>query len=99
MVRQSSSRLLSGVGERPFDDFVRLAAAALVLVVATAIVTLPSSGRPSSWAAFWSAASASMQSQPSSVEVGPRLLDQNTASRANDDGYLDGLAKALNSDL
>jgi hypothetical protein len=93
MARQFSTRLLSGVGERPFDDFVRLAAAAVVLVVATAVVTLPPSGRPSSWTAFWSTVT------PSSAEVGPRLLDQNAVSRANDDGYLEGLAKALKPDF
>jgi len=99
MARQSSIRLLSGVGERPFDDMVRLGAAAVVLVVATTVASLPTGSRSSSWTAFWSTVTASVQSRPSVALVGSPVLDQDEAIRANDDGYVETLAKALNHDL
>jgi hypothetical protein len=99
MLRQSPIRLLGAVRERPSDDLLRLAAAALVFVVATAVVSLPAGGRAASWTAFWSTVAASIESQPSNAAVRPRLFGQDNASRANDDGYLQGLAKALNQDL
>jgi hypothetical protein len=95
MAKQFSTRLLKGVGERPLDDFVRLSAAALVLVVAMAVASLPTGGGSSSWAAFWSTVTASMQARPSDAVVGSRVLDQDEVTRANDDGYVEGLAKAL----
>ena len=99
MARQSSTRLLAAVANRPFDDLIRLLAATLVLVAAMAIVSLPTDDKPSSWTALWSTLAASMRSLPADAEVGPGLLDPKEASRANDDGYLEGLAKALDHDL
>jgi hypothetical protein len=99
MARQCSTRLLSGAGERPFDDVVRLGAAALVLVVAMAVAGLPTGGKSSSWTALWSTVTASMQSRPADAVVGSGVLDQDQVTQANDDGYVEGLAKALNHDL
>jgi hypothetical protein len=99
MARQSSIRLLAAVGSRPLDDLIRLVAATLVLVAAMAVVSLPTGGKPSSWTALWSTLTASTRLVPADAEVGPRLLDPKEASRANDDGYLEGLTKALDHDL
>ncbi|HXW30837.1 MAG TPA: hypothetical protein VEK55_15860 [Xanthobacteraceae bacterium] len=98
MARQSSIRL-SGAGERPFDDVARLVAATLVLVVGMAAVSLPIGSRPSSWTAFWSTVTASARWQASDAQVGSQLFNRDEVSRANDDGYLKGLAKALGHDL
>jgi len=99
MARQSSTRLLAAVANRPFDDLIRLLGATLVLVAAMAIASLPTGDKPSSWTALWSTLAASMRSLPADAEVEPGLLDPKEVSRANDDGYLDGLAKALDHDL
>jgi hypothetical protein len=99
MARQSPIRLVGAVRERPSDDLLRLAAAALVLVVATAVVSLPAGGGAASWTAFWSTVTASTESPLSNAEVRRPLFGQDNTSRANDDGYLQGLAKALNQDL
>jgi hypothetical protein len=99
MARRSSIRLLAAVADRPIDDVVRLVGATLVLVVATAVVSLPTDGKSASWTALWSTLTASMRSLPAAAGVGPQLLDPKEASRANDDGYLEGLSKALGHDL
>jgi hypothetical protein len=99
MARQSSIRLLTAVGSRPLDDLIRLVAATLVLVAAMAVVSLPTNGKPSSWTGLWSTLAASMRVLPADAEAGPRLLDPKEVSRANDDSYLEGLAKALDHDL
>jgi hypothetical protein len=99
MARQSSIRLLSGAGDRRFDDLVRLVVATLVVVVGMAVIGLPIGSRPSSWTAFWSTVTASTRWQPSDAQVGSQLLDPAEASRANDDGYLEGFTKALGDDL
>jgi len=99
MARQSSTRLFAAVGNRPLDDLIRLVAATLVLLAATAIVSLPTGDKLSSWTASWSTLAASMRSLPADAEVGPGLLDPKEVDRANDDGYLEGLAKALDHDL
>jgi hypothetical protein len=99
MARQSSIQLLAAVGNRRFDDVIRFVAATLVLVAAMAIVSLPMDDKPSSWRASWSTIAASMGSLPVDAEVGARPLDPEEAGRANDDGYLEGLTKALGHDL
>ena len=73
---------------------VRLATAALALVVAMLVINPLASGRPLAWTTL--SPPAAQHSQPSSVGADVRLFDGYDASRANNDGYLEGLAKAVN---
>ena len=73
---------------------VRLATAALALVVAMLVINPLASGRPLTWIALSPAVAA--HSQPSSVGPDIRLFDGNDASTTGNDGYLEGLAKAVN---
>jgi hypothetical protein len=98
MARQSSIRLLGGAGVRSFVGCVRFVAVTLVLVAGLTVVGLPTGTRPSSWTAFLSTVAASTRWQPSDAQVGSQLLDREGANRANDDGYVEGLVKALDHD-
>jgi hypothetical protein len=98
MARQTSIRLLGGAGDRPFDAFVRLVAVTLVFVLGMAVVSLPTGNGPSSLTAFLSTLAASTRWEGSVAQLGSQLLERDQASRANDDGYLEGLAKALDDD-
>jgi len=100
MAQQSSLRPLA-VGSPPDSlvrlvsaAFIRLATAALVLVVAMLVINPLASGRPVSWTAFSSTVTEHWQ--PSGIGADIRLFDGDGASHANDDGYLEGLAKAVN---
>jgi len=73
---------------------VRLATAALVLVVAMLVISPLASGRPVPWTSFSSTVTEHLQ--PSGMGADIRLFDGDQASHANDDGYLQGLAKAVN---
>jgi FlaG/FlaF family flagellin (archaellin) len=95
MARQSSIRLLGGAGQRSFVARVRLVAVTLVLAAGMAVVGLPTGSKPSSWTTFLSTVAASTRWQPSDAQVGSQLLDRDEANRANDDGYVEGLVKAL----
>lgn len=99
MIRQSSLQPFGRPVAGPPDSLVRLATAALVrlataafaLVVAMLVINPFASGRALSWTTF--SRPAAEHSQPSSMGVNIRLFDGNNA---NNDGYLEGLAKALN---
>jgi hypothetical protein len=99
MARQTSIRLLGGAGDRPFDALVRLFAVTLVFVLGMAVVSLPTGNGPSSFTAFLSTLAASTRWQASDAQLGSQLLERDQANRANDDGYLEGLAKALDRDF
>lgn len=99
MARQTSIRLLGGAGDRPFDASVRLVAMTLAFVLGMAVVSLPTGNRPSSLAAFLSTLAASTRWEASDAQLGSQLLGRDEANRANDDGYLEGLAKALDHDF
>jgi hypothetical protein len=102
MTEQSSLQPASRGNGRPPDSLVRLGTAALVrlataalaLVVAMLVINPLASGRPLTWIALSPAVAA--HSQPSSVGPDIRLFDGNDASTTNNDGYLEGLAKAVN---
>ena len=99
MTQQSSLQPVGRVVGGPPDSLVRLATAALVrlataalaLVVAMLVINPLASGRPLTWATLSPPVPA--HSQPPSVGV--RLFDANGAATANNDGYLEGLAKAV----
>jgi hypothetical protein len=102
MAQQSSLRPLGRAVGSPPDSLVRLvsaglvrlATAALVLVVAMLVINPLASGRPLPWTPFSSTVTAHWQ--PTGMGVDIRLFDGDQASHANDDGYLEGLAKAVN---
>ena len=71
--------------------FVRLATAALALVVAMLVINPLASGRPLTWTTLSPPVAAHSQ-QPS---AGVQLFDANGATSANNDGYLEALAKAV----
>jgi hypothetical protein len=99
MARQTSIRLIGGAGDRRFDAFVRLVAVTVVFVLGMAVVSLPTGNRPSSLTAFLSTLAASTRWEAADAQLGSQLLERDEANRANDDGYLEGLAKALDHDL
>jgi hypothetical protein len=70
---------------------VRLATAALALVVAMLVINPLASGRPLTWTTL----SAPVAVHPQPPSVGVRLFDPNSLASANNDGYLEGLAKAV----
>ena len=102
MAQQSSLQPLGRAVGAPADSLVRLVTAALVrlataalaLVVAMLVINPLASGRPLPWTTLSPPVVA--HSQPASVGAGIRLFDRDDASRANSDGYLEGLAKAVN---
>jgi len=102
MAQQSSLRPMGRAVGSPPDSLVRLvsaalvrlATAALVLVVAMLVINPLASGRPLPWTTFSSAVTEHLQ--PSGIGVEIRFFDGDQASPANDDGYLEGLAKAVN---
>jgi hypothetical protein len=99
MARSSAIRLLDGAGHRRFGALVRLVAVTLVLIAGMAVVSLPTATRPLSWTAFLSTVAASTRWPPSDAQVGSQLRDRDGVNRANDDGYVEGLVKALDQNL
>jgi hypothetical protein len=99
MARQSSIRLSGMAVDGRFEGLVGVVVAALAFALAMALIALFAGERRSSWTAFWSPVRGSTQWQPLTADVRPRALDDDGASRANDDGYLEGLAKALDRDF
>jgi hypothetical protein len=90
MTQQSSIQLSGGAVDGPSDGLVRLVTPALALMLAMVVLGLLAGDKP-----FVSTVTESTRSQPSVVGVDTRVLDRDGASRANDDGYLEGLEKAL----
>jgi hypothetical protein len=95
MTQQSSIRLSGGAVDGSSDGLVRLVTPALALILAMVVLGLLAGDKPSSWTDFVSTVTESTRSQPSAVGADSRVFDRDGANRANDDGYLEGLAKAL----
>jgi hypothetical protein len=95
MTQQYSIRLSGGAVDSPSAGLFRLVTPALALVLAMVVLGLLAGDRPYSWTDFVSTVTESTRSQPSAVGADSRVFDRDGASRANDDGYLEGLAKAL----
>ena len=102
MAQQSSLQPLgTAIGGQPDSlvrlvtpALVRLATAALALVVAMLVINPLASSRPVPWTILLPPVA--VHSQPSSVGSDIRLFDGNDANGANNDGYLEGLEKAVN---
>jgi hypothetical protein len=93
MAQQCSIRLfgMMPVGG-PWDNFVRLAVKELTLVFAIVALCLLV-GSASLRTTTLLGVPESTRSEPSAVEGG--MLDRGGTSRANDDGYVEGVKKAL----
>lgn len=82
-----------------FGIFSRLGAVTLAFIVALVIAMAIGGALVGdggfSWLGTWLPIDERTSSQPSAERVGPVERDPNQVDRANDDGYLDGVAKAL----
>jgi hypothetical protein len=79
----------------PSDGHIRLVAPALALVLGMMAIGFVASDKPSTWSNLLSTVTEWTVSQSSAPGADSRALDRDGASRANDDGYLEGLQKAL----
>ena len=90
MAQRSSTCTLTRAADAPSDGHIHLVAPALALGMAA--IGFVASDKPSlrtTTVSEW------MGSLPSAADTDSRVPDRDGASRANDDGYLEGLQKAL----
>ena len=90
MAQRSSTRTLNA----PSDGHIRLIAPALALMLGMMAIGFVAGDKPSTWTNMLSTATEWTVSQPPVAGADSRALDRDGASRANDDGYLEGLQKA-----
>jgi hypothetical protein len=95
MAQRSSSRTLTGAVEAPSDGHIRLVAPALALMLGMMAIGFVAGDKPSTWTNLLSTVTEWTGSQPSAAGADSRVVDRDGTSRANDDGYLEGLQKAL----
>ena len=91
MAQRSLSRTLNA----PSDGHIRLVAPALALMLAMMAIGFVAGDKPSTWTNLLCTVTEWTVSQSSAPGADSRALDRDGASRANDDGYLEGLQKAL----
>jgi hypothetical protein len=91
MAPRSSTRTLNA----PSDGHIRLVAPALALILGMMAIGFLAGDKPSTWTNLMSTFTEWTVSQPSAAGADSRALDRDGASCANDDGYLEGLQKAL----
>ena len=90
MAQRSSTRTLNA----PSDGHIRLVAPALALMLGMMAIGFVAGDKPSAWTHLLSTVTEWTGSQPLAAGA-DRALDRDGASRANDDGYVEGLQKAL----
>jgi hypothetical protein len=95
MAQKSSIGEFTRAVDAPSDGLIRLVAPALALVLGMMAISFVAGDKPSTWTNLLSRVTEWTVSQPSAVGADSRALDRDGASRANDDGYLGGLQKAL----
>ena len=91
MAQRSSTRTLNA----PSDGHIRLIAPALALMLGMMAIGFVAGDKPSTWTNLLSTVTEWTGSQPSAAGADSRAFDRDGASCANDDGYLEGLQKAL----
>ena len=91
MAQRSSTRTLNA----PSDGHIRLIAPALALMLGMMAIGFVAGDKPSTWTNLLSTVTEWTGSQPSAAGTDSRALDRDGATRANDDGYVEGLQKAL----
>jgi hypothetical protein len=94
MAQHSSIGASPGAVQGALDGFAR-SVATFALVVAMVAIGLLTSGGASSLLLPLSTGMESTWLRPSGAAVAPRALNRGRAQRTNDDGYLEGLTKAL----
>jgi hypothetical protein len=95
MARRSSTHAFTKAVDAPLDGLVRLVPPALALMVGMIAIGFVAGDKPSTWTNLLSTVTEWTGSEPSAAGDDSRILDRDGASRANDDGYLEGLQKAL----
>jgi len=95
MAQRSSTRTLTRAVDAPSDGHIRLVAPALALMLGMMAIGFVAGDKPSTWTNLLSTVTEWTGSQPSAAGADSRALDRDASSRANDDGYLEGLQKAL----
>jgi hypothetical protein len=94
MAQRSSSRAFTKAVDAPLDGLVRLVPRALALILGMMAIGFVAGDKPSTWTSLLSTVTEWTGSQPS-ADADSRVLNRDGASRANDDGYVEGLQKAL----
>ena len=91
MAQRCSTRTFTKAVDAPLDGVVRLVPPALALMLGMMAIGFIAGDKPSvsSTVTEWAG------SQRSAAGDDSRILDRDGASRANDDGYLEGLQKVL----
>lgn len=97
MAQQSSIRLCGASPGHPLDGIVRLVSVALALALAIMLVGLLADSRSGPWTSLLSTVAESPQTAAAGVDYS--VLNGDGVEAANDDGYLEGLAKALGHNL
>ena len=95
MAQQSLTPAFTKAVDAPLGGLVRLVPPALALMVGMMAIGLVAGDKPSTWTNLLSAVTEWTGSQPSVAVADSRVLDRDGVSRANDDGYVEGLQKAL----
>jgi hypothetical protein len=95
MAQRSSTRAFIKAVDAPSDGLLRVVPPALALMVGMMAFGIVAAGKPSTLTNLLSTATAWTGSQPSAAGADSRAIDRDGASRTNDDGYLEGLQKAL----
>ena len=95
MAQRSSTRAFTKTVDAPLDGLVRLVPSALALMLGMMAIGFVAGDKPSTWTNLLSTDTEWTGSQPSAAGTDSRALDRDGATRANDDGYVEGLQKAL----
>ena len=95
MAQRSSTRASTKAVDAPLDGLVRLVPPALALMLGMMAIGFVAGDKPSTRANLLSTVTEWTGSQPSAAGADSRALDRDGATRANDDGYVEGLQKAL----
>jgi hypothetical protein len=95
MAQKPSIREFTRAVDAPTDGLIRLFTPALALILGMMAIGFVAGDKPSIWTNLVSTGTEWTDSQPSTAGADNRVFDRDGASHANDDGYLEGLQKAL----
>ena len=95
MAQRSSTHGSIKAVDAPLDSLVRFVRPAVALMLGMIAIGFVASDKPSTWTNLLSTVTEWTGSQPSVAGVDSRVVDRDGVSRANDDGYVEGLQKAL----
>jgi hypothetical protein len=95
MTQQSLTHAFTKAIDAPSGGLVRLVPPALALMLGMMAIGFVAGDKPSTLTNLLSTVTEWTGSQPSAAGADSGVLDRDGVSRANDDGYLEGLQKAL----